>query len=78
MGEGDVLFYSYKVSSENEKLVEMVDIRVNGKQYLEKPGEPIEAEGLAISVGELVGSDYLKVNIRLKGAYIRVKARPSF
>jgi len=78
VGEWDVLFYSYKVSSENEKLVEMVDIRVSGKQYLAKPGETIEAEGLVISVGELVGSDYLKVNIRLKGAYIRVKVRPSF
>ncbi|ASA77765.1 hypothetical protein [Thermococcus sp. 5-4] len=78
VGEWSVVFYNYTVSSENGGLTEIVDIRVSGKQYLAEPGETIDAGGLLISVGELVGSDYLKATIRLKGAYIRVKVHPSF
>jgi len=78
VGEWSVVFYNYTVSSENGRLTEIVDIRVSGKQYLAEPGETIDAGELVISVGELVGSDYLKASIRLKGAYIRVKVHPSF
>ncbi|NJE76911.1 hypothetical protein [Thermococcus sp. ES12] len=78
IGEWSVVFYNYTVSSENGQLTEIVDIRVNGKQYLAEPGETIDADGLLISTGELVGSEYLKATIRLKGAYLRVKVLPSF
>ena len=78
VGEWEILFANYTVSSENDQLVEVVDIRVNGEQYLAEPGDSIDAGGIIITVGDLVGSDYLRVEVTLKGAYVRLKVLPSF
>ncbi|WP_258084077.1 COG1361 family protein [Thermococcus thermotolerans] len=78
VGEWNVVFYNYTVSSQNGQLTEIIDLRVNGRQYLAEPGDTIDTGSLVINVGELVGSEYLKAPIRLKGAYIRVRVLPSF
>ncbi len=78
VGEWSVVFYNYTVSPQDGQLTEIVDVRVDGRQYLAEPGDTIATGSLVISVGELGGSEYLKASIRLNGAYVRVKVLPSF
>ncbi|CAD5244565.1 hypothetical protein [Thermococcus camini] len=73
-----VEFGNYTVTSRGGELEEIVEVFVNKKRYLAEPGDTIEVDGLVINVGDLVGSEYLKVHLRLRGAYLDVDVLPSF
>ena len=78
VGEWRVLFANYTVSRKDGGFVEIAEVRVNGERYLVEPGGRIDAGGIIIAVGDLVGSDYLRVEVTLKGAYLRLRVLPSF
>ena len=74
----NITFKDYSVSSEENNLNELVKIEINGEDYWVKVGETLETDDLKISVDDLLGSNYLKLKVRLKGAYINAKISPAF
>lgn len=78
IGGWTVEFANYTVSSENEELTEIVRLLVNNEEYFLEPGDTVESDGLIIKVEDLVGSEYLRTTVILKGAYVHVRLLPDF
>lgn len=74
----NITFEDYSVSSEENNLNEFVKIGVNGMEYWVKVGETLETGDLKISIDDLLGSNYLKLKVWLKGAYINAEISPAF
>jgi len=74
----NITFEDYSVSSEGNNLNELVKIGINEEDYWVKVGETLETDDLKISIDDLLGSNYLKLKVRLKGAYINAKISPAF
>lgn len=71
-------FVNFSVIAEGGELKEEITLRVNGANYKVEPGDKLVTENLAIDVEDLIGSDHLKVTVKLRGAYIDVKMLPDF
>ncbi|WP_297069057.1 hypothetical protein [Thermococcus sp.] len=78
VGEWAVNFTGYNVTRENGNLVEVVELEVGDKEYYVEAGKTLEAGGLIIDVRDLIGAEYLRVKVRLKGAYVTASVAPSF
>ncbi|GAB6101333.1 hypothetical protein JCM16138_05560 [Thermococcus atlanticus] len=78
IGGWNVTFEGYNITNETGGLTEIIRLRINGREYFGEVGKTLEAGGLQIEVKDLVGSEYLRVRTRLKGAYVSIQVLPYF
>ncbi len=78
VGEWAVNFTGYNVTKENGNLVEVINLEVGGREYYVEAGKTLDTGTLIIDVKDLVGAEYLRARIRLKGAYVTASVAPSF
>ncbi len=78
IGDWNVTFEGYNITNETGGLSEIIRLRINGREYFSEVGKTLEAEGLQIEVRDLVGSEYLRIRVRLKGAYMNIRVLPYF
>jgi|GEM_PF-1478304 len=73
-----IRFDGYNVSSSNGVLYTIVLLNVNNREYVVKTGETLQIGALTLKVGNLIGSDFLRVTAILRGAEIHVKVLPTY
>ena len=78
IGEWNVTFEGYNITKDGDKLIAIIRLNINGKEYFTEVGKTLDTEGLKIEVMDLVGSEYLRIRAKLKGAYINVQVLPYF
>ncbi len=78
LGEWVVRYDGYRTSATGNEVNVMVLLNVNGKEYTVKTGDELEVGNLLISVGNVIGADYLLAKATIRGAYVKATLLPTF
>ncbi|WP_457750904.1 hypothetical protein [Thermococcus sp.] len=73
-----IRFDGYNITSSNGTLYAMVMLNVNNKEYVVKTGNILQIGPLTLKIGNLIGSEFLKVTAVLRGAEIHVRVLPTY